>query len=50
MIGKMTLTEAMPALKSIAIEHSLKLNRVSDFNIARKLLAIRYSYFNNYVK
>tara|TARA_Y100000593_G_C4255422_1_gene309389 strand:+ start:292 stop:429 length:138 start_codon:yes stop_codon:yes gene_type:complete len=43
MIGQMTISEVMPALKSIALEHGLKLNRVSDFNIARKLLVIRYS-------
>lgn len=45
MIGKMTIREVLPALESIAKEHSLKLNRVRDFKIARKLLAIRYSYF-----
>ena len=43
----MTIGEAMPALKSIAREHGLKLNRVRDFKIARKLMAIRYSYFYN---
>ena len=48
MINKMTITEAMPFLKSIAKEHGLKLNRVKDFNIARRLLSIRYSYYNNY--
>ena len=41
----MTITEVMPALNSIAHQHGLKLNRVKDFKIARKLLAIRYSYF-----
>ena len=46
MINKMTITEAMPFLKSIAKEHGLKLNRVRDFNIARRLLSIRYSYYN----
>jgi hypothetical protein len=48
MVGTMTITEAMPFLKSIAVEHGLKLNRVKDFNIARKLLSIRYSYYNSY--
>ena len=47
MIGKMTILEALPALKLIAKEHGLKLNRVRDFKIARKLMAIRYSYFYN---
>ena len=45
MIGQMTISEVMPALNLIAKENSLKLYKVKDFQIARKLLAIRYSYF-----
>tara|TARA_Y100000356_G_C11215748_1_gene266182 strand:+ start:104 stop:262 length:159 start_codon:yes stop_codon:yes gene_type:complete len=49
MIGKMTITEVMPALNSIAKQHGLKLNRLKDFRIARKLLAIRYTYFHGHI-
>lgn len=48
MIGQMTITEAMPFLNAIAKEYGLKLYKVKDFNIARKLLSIRYSYYNSY--
>ena len=34
-----TLLEALPALKQIAKLYSLKLNRVSDFRIARAIWA-----------
>jgi len=34
-----TIIEALPALKSIAKVYSLKLNRVSDFRIARAIWA-----------
>jgi len=34
-----TLIEALPELKSIAKLYSLKLNRVSDFKIARAIWA-----------
>jgi hypothetical protein len=34
-----TLIEALPALKQIAELYSLKLNRVSDFKIARAIWA-----------
>jgi hypothetical protein len=33
------ITEALPALKSIAKLYSLKLNRLSDFKIARAIWA-----------
>ena len=49
MIGKMTITEIEPVLRAIAKEYGLKLGRVKEFNIARKLLSIRYSYYNNYL-
>jgi len=48
MIGKMTIIEVEPALKIIAKEYGLKLGRIKEFNIAKKLLSIRYSYYNNY--
>jgi len=34
-----TITEALPALKCIAKLYSLKLNRLSDFRIARAIWA-----------
>jgi len=34
-----TIAEALPALKCIAKAYSLKLNRVSDFRIARAIWA-----------
>ena len=34
-----TITEALPQLKAIAKVYSLKLNRVSDFRIARAIWA-----------
>ena len=34
-----TITEAMPALEAIAKAYSLKLNRLSDFRIARAIWA-----------
>jgi hypothetical protein len=48
MIGQMTITEIEPALSAIAKEYGLKLSRVKEFNIAKKLLSIRYSYYYNY--
>tara|TARA_B100000513_G_C11892214_1_gene182712 strand:- start:486 stop:638 length:153 start_codon:yes stop_codon:yes gene_type:complete len=48
MIGKMTITEVMPELKAICKEYGLKINRVKDFNVAKKLLAIRFSYYGKY--
>lgn len=48
MIGQMTITQVEPALSAIAKEYGLKLGRVKEFNIAKKLLSIRYSYYNKY--
>ena len=42
-IGKMTLNEAYPYLKSIAVAYGLKLNRVKDFKFARIILSNLYS-------
>jgi hypothetical protein len=42
-IRKMTLNEAYPHLKSVALAYGLKLNRVKDFKLARIILANLYS-------
>ena len=42
-IGKMTLSEAYPYLKTVALAYGLKLNRVKDFKLARIILANLYS-------
>ena len=41
-IGKMTISEAYPYLKSIALAYGLKLNRAKDFKFARLVLANLY--------
>jgi hypothetical protein len=41
-LGKMTITEAYPYLRSIAMAYGLKLNRVKDFKFARIVLANLY--------
>ncbi len=42
-IGKMTLSEAYPHLKTVALAYGLKLNRAKDFKFARIILANLYS-------
>ena len=42
-IGKMTIGEALPHLKSVASAYGLKLNRAKDFRLARIILANLYS-------
>ena len=42
-IGKMTLSEAHPYLKTVALAYGLKLNRAKDFKFARIILANLYS-------
>ena len=42
-IGKMTISEAYPHLKTIALAYGLKLNRAKDFRFARIILANLYS-------
>jgi len=42
-IGKMTISEVYPHLKSIALSYGLKLNRVKDFKFARVILVNLYS-------
>ena len=42
-IGKMTLSEAYPHLRSVALAYGLNLNRVREFRFARLILANLYS-------
>lgn len=42
-IGKMTISEALPHLKSVASAYGLRLNRANEFKIARIILANLYS-------
>ena len=42
-IGQMTISEAYPYLKSVALAYGLKLNRAKDFKFARIILANLYS-------
>ena len=39
----MTITEALPHLKSVASAYGLRLNRAKDFRLARMILANLYS-------
>ena len=41
-IGKMTITEAYPYLKSVALAYGLKLNRAKEFKFARIVLVNLY--------
>ena len=43
-IGKMTISEVYPHLKSIAFAYGLKLNRAKDFKFARNVAIPRESY------
>ena len=42
-IGRMTVSQAMPYLNSIASTYGLKLNKVKEFKLARFILANLYS-------
>ena len=42
-IGKMTISEAYPHLKTISLAYGLKLNRVKDFKFARIILVNLYN-------
>jgi hypothetical protein len=42
-IGKMTISEAYPHLKSIANVYGLNLNRVKEFKFARLMIANLYN-------
>ncbi len=41
-LGKMTITEAYPYLKTVAYAYGLKLNRAKEFKFARIVLANLY--------
>jgi hypothetical protein len=42
-IGKMTISEALPHLKSVASAYGLRLNRAKEFKMARIILVNLYS-------
>ncbi len=42
-LGDMTISEAYPHLKIVALAYGLKLNRAKDFKFARLILANLYS-------
>lgn len=42
-IGKMTISQAMPYLNSIALTYGLRLNRSKEFKFARIILANLYN-------
>jgi hypothetical protein len=42
-IGKMTISEAYPHLRSVALAYGLKLNRSKEFKFARIILANLYN-------
>jgi hypothetical protein len=42
-IGKMTISQVYPHLKSIALSYGLKLNSAKDFKIARFILVNLYN-------
>jgi hypothetical protein len=42
-IGKMTISETFPHLKSIASAYGLRLNRANDFRFARIILVNLYN-------
>jgi hypothetical protein len=41
-IGKMTISEVYPHLKTISLAYGLRLNRSKDFKLARIILANLY--------
>jgi hypothetical protein len=42
-VGKMTISEAYPHLKTISLAYGLNLNRVKDFKFARLILVNLYN-------
>jgi hypothetical protein len=42
-LSKMTITEAYPHLKSVALAYGLNLNRVREFRFARLILVNLYN-------
>ena len=41
-LGKMTISEAYPHLKTVALDYKLRLNRVKEFKFAKIVLANLY--------
>jgi|2_EtaG_2_1085320.scaffolds.fasta_scaffold110110_2 hypothetical protein len=41
-IGQHTLRELLPHMEDIATQYQLKINRVKDLNIIRKILVMRF--------
>ena len=41
-IGKMTVSQAYPHLKTVALAYGLKLNRAKEFKLARAILVNLY--------
>lgn len=39
-VGRMPVSSALPMLRFIATEYNLNLNRLADFNLAKKILII----------
>jgi len=46
-IGKHTVKELLPHLKDIAFEHGLKINKVKDFNVIKKIMVQRFYMIPN---
>jgi hypothetical protein len=42
-IGKMTISEAYPHLKTVSLAYGLRLNRVKEFKLARLILVNLYN-------
>jgi hypothetical protein len=42
-IGKMTISEVYPHLKTVALAYGLKLNRANEFKFARVILVNLYN-------
>ena len=42
-LSKMTISQAYPHLRSVALAYGLKLNRVKDFKFARLILVNLYN-------
>jgi len=41
-VGKHTLSELLPHLKAISFEYGLKINKVKDFKLIKKILIHRF--------
>lgn len=47
-IGKHTIKELMPHIQSVSFEYGLKINRVKDFNMIKKILIQRFYNIPNW--